>query len=124
MVRFSEQEIEYIQSQRLGRLATLGKDGAPHVVPNSVRYNAELGTLDLGGLRIGQTQKWRNVARDPRAAVVIDDVLPPWRVRGVEVRGRAEQVAQGGTEAFGPHFGPEMIRIWPEKIVSWGLDKG
>jgi pyridoxamine 5'-phosphate oxidase family protein len=120
MASFTEAQIQYIQSQRLGRLATLGPDGAPHVVPNSVRYNPELGTLDLGGLNLGKTRKWRDVARDPRVAVVIDDVLPPWIPRGVEVRGRAEQVPQGG-EIFGPHFGPEMIRIRPDKIVSWGL---
>ncbi len=122
MASFSDQEIQYIQSQRLGRLATLGPDGAPHVVPNSVRYNPELGTLDLGGRDLSQTRKWRDIARDPRVAIVIDDVLPPWVPRGVEVRGRAEQIAQGGTEAFGPHFAPAMIRIHPEKIVSWGLD--
>jgi pyridoxamine 5'-phosphate oxidase family protein len=122
MASFSDAQIQFIQSQRLGRLATLGPDGAPHVVPNSMRYNPELGTLDLGGRGLDQTRKWRDVARDPRVAVVIDDVLPPWVPRGVEVRGRAEQVLQGG-EVFGPHFGPAMIRIYPEKIVSWGLDQ-
>lgn len=122
MASFTEAEIQYIQSQRLGRLATIGPDGAPHVVPNSVRYNAELGTLDLGGQRLGQTRKWRDIARDPRVAIVVDDVLPPWKPRGVEVRGRAEQVPQGG-EIFGAHFGSEMIRIYPEKIVSWGLEE-
>ncbi len=121
MASFSDIEIQYIQSQKLGRLATLGPDGAPHVVPNSVRYNTDLGTLDLGGQRLSQTFKWRNIARDPRVAIVIDEVLPPWKLHGIEVRGRAEQISQGG-EVFGEHFGPEMIRIYPEKIISWGLE--
>ncbi len=124
MATFTEKEIQYVQSQRLGRLATLNPDGAPHVVPNSVHYNAVLGTLDLGGQRLDQTQKWRNVARDSRVAVVIDDVPPPWVPRGIEVRGRAEQILQGGMETFGEHFGPAMLRIYPEKVVSWGLDNG
>ena len=91
------------------------------MVPNSVRYNPETGTLDLGGLQISKTRKWRDIERDPRVAVVIDDVLPPWRTRAIEVRGRAEHVAQGG-KVFGEHFGEEMIRVYPEKIISWGLE--
>jgi pyridoxamine 5'-phosphate oxidase family protein len=122
MEQFSEKQIEYIHSQKLGRLATVGSDGAPHVVPNSVRYNAETGTLDLGGLAMARTRKWRDILRDPRVAVVIDDVLPPWKVRGIEVRGRAEQVHTGGS-IFGNHFGEEMIRVVPEKIIAWGLEE-
>ena len=121
MQSLSEQEIAYINSQRLCRLATLGPDGSPHVVPNSVRYNPETGTLDLGGRDISKTRKWRDILRDPRVALVIDDVLPPWRPRGIEVRGRAEQVASGG-KIFGGHFGEEMIRVVPEKVISWGLE--
>jgi pyridoxamine 5'-phosphate oxidase family protein len=44
--------------------------------------------------------------------LVIDDVLPPWRPRGVEVRGQAEAVTE-----------PQpLIRIHPQRIISWGLD--
>lgn len=122
MSQFSEREIAYINTQRLGRLATIGSDGAPHVVPNSVRYNPELDTIDLGGLDMSHTKKWHDVARENRVAVVIDDVLPPWRPRGVEVRGTAEQVMTGG-EVFGSHFRPEMIRIHPTRVISWGVEE-
>jgi pyridoxamine 5'-phosphate oxidase family protein len=52
---------------------------------------------------------------------VVDDVLEPWRARGVEVRGRAEVLGEGGGE-IGPGFAAESIRIHPERIVGWGID--
>ena len=33
MSAFTEKEIEYLRGQRLGRMATVGRDGSPHVVP-------------------------------------------------------------------------------------------
>lgn len=49
MSAFTDREIEYLQGQRLARLATVGPDGRPHVVPVGFRYNAELETIDIGG---------------------------------------------------------------------------
>jgi hypothetical protein len=49
MNRFTPQEIDYLQSQRLGRMATLDSKGDLHVVPLSFRYNPEEDTIDLGG---------------------------------------------------------------------------
>ncbi len=45
---FTHPEIDYLTSQRLGRLATVGPDGRPHVVPVGFRYNAELDAIDIG----------------------------------------------------------------------------
>jgi hypothetical protein len=55
-------------------------------------------------------------------AFVIDDIasVSPWRVRGIEIRGEAENLDTGGTE-LGPGFAPGMFRITPQRIVSWGL---
>ncbi len=120
---FASAEIEYLKSQRLGRLATLGADGAPHVVPVGFRYNPELRTIDIGGHDFAKRKKYRNVRRDPRVAFVVDDLasINPWRPRGVEIRGRAEVLDTGGT-ALGPGFDPEMFRITPTHIISWGLE--
>jgi hypothetical protein len=41
MSRFSDAEISCVASQRLGRLAAVGADGLPHVVPVSFRYNPD-----------------------------------------------------------------------------------
>jgi len=49
MSRFTPKEIEYLQSQRLGRMATIGANGDLHVVPLSFRYNPDYDTIDLGG---------------------------------------------------------------------------
>lgn len=123
MSRFTSAEIEYMQSQRLGRLATINAAGEPHVVPTSFRYNAELDVVDIGGHGLGQSKKFRDILHNSNAAFVIDDVLPPWQPRFLEIRGRAEQVFEGG-EKFGPGFAPEMIRISPRRIISFGLSAG
>lgn len=115
---FTTGELEYLagasggSERRLGRVATVGKDGTPHVVPSGWSYNADEETIDIRGHDLERTKKFRDVARNGRAAVVIDDVLPPWKPRGVEIRGRAEAV--GGDAP--------MIRLYPQRIVSWGIE--
>jgi pyridoxamine 5'-phosphate oxidase family protein len=123
MSRFTNAEIEYMQNQRLGRLATINAAGEPHVVPVSLRYNAELDVVDIGGHGLSRSKKFRDILHNPNVAFVIDDVLPPWQPRFLEIRGRAEQVFEGG-EKFGLGFDPEMIRIFPRRIISFGLSAG
>src|SRR5215472_4470471 len=100
MSSFTPEELAYLQGERrLARIATVGRDGTPHVVPVGWAYNTDLDTVDVTGHDFAATKKYR------------DDVLPPWQPRGIEVRGRAEALSQ-----------PQpMIRIHPERIVSWGL---
>src|SRR5262245_59549335 len=91
MSAFTERELRYLLNERLlARIATVGKDGTPHVAPVGWSYNRDLDSIDIGGRRLERTKKYRDVGRSGRAAVVIDDVLPPWSPRGIEVRGRAE----------------------------------
>jgi pyridoxamine 5'-phosphate oxidase family protein len=113
---FAPEELDYLAQRRLGRLATVSRDGTPHVVPVGWSYHAARDVIEVGGSNLAKTKKYRDVARNGRAAIVIDDIasLEPWHVRGVEVRGRAEAVAE-------PTPG---IRIYPERIVSWGLKAG
>src|SRR5579859_5014892 len=106
MSKFTEAELEYLKTQRLGRLATVNKRGEPQIAPVGVHYNAELDTIDIGGLDTANTQKFRNVARNGLASLVVDDVLPPWQPRGIEIRGHAETVAEGGQQIL-PNFSPE-----------------
>lgn len=123
MTSLSAAQIEYLAGQRLGRIATAGADGKPHVVPTSFRYNRELGTLDVGGLHVATTKKYRDVQANPWAALVVDDLVStdPWRPRMLEIRGRAEAVASGGAN-LGPGFGEAFIRIYPEKVNSFGVE--
>ena len=120
---FTDKELDYLAGQRLGRIATIGPDGQPHVVPTSFRYNAEHDAIDVGGLRMSQTKKLRDVQRTGRASIVIDDVLPPWQPRMIEVRGSAAVIASGG-KAFGERFEDTIVRIHPTRIISFGIESG
>ena len=120
---FTDAELDYLAGQRLGRIATVGTDGQPHVVPTSFRYNAEHDAIDVGGMRMSLTKKLRDVRHTGRASIVIDDVLPPWQPRMIEVRGTAAVVPEGG-KAFGDGFEDTIVRIRPTRIVSFGIDPG
>src|SRR5262245_66568185 len=117
---FTQAELDYLRTQRLARLATVAPDGTLQVSPVGFFVNAD-GTIDIGGVNLGGTKKFRNVAAAGRAAVVIDDVasLDPWEVRGVEIRGSAEALTDQEPPMRG--FSKEIIRIHPSRIISWGL---
>jgi pyridoxamine 5'-phosphate oxidase family protein len=113
---FTEAELRYLTGGgMLGRIATVGADGTPHAVPVGWIYNAASDTIDIGGYELEKSKKFRDVARNGRAAIVIDDLksTDPWRPRGIEVRGRGEAIA----------LPTPLIRIHPERIVSWGLEQ-
>ena len=132
MSAFTSDELEFLAGGRtaggqgkLARIATVGKDGTPHVVPVGMwAINAAEDTIEVRGRGLEQTKKFRDVARSGRAAIVIDDMVKltasereaagGWdsRPRAVEVRGHADVVTD-----------PEpVIRIHPGRIVSWGTD--
>jgi pyridoxamine 5'-phosphate oxidase family protein len=86
---FTDAELRYLTGGRqLGRIATVGEDGTPHVVPVGWIYNAARETIDVGGIELERTKKFRDIARGGRAAIVIDDLesTDPWCPQGVEVR--------------------------------------
>jgi PPOX class F420-dependent enzyme/OxyR family protein len=76
---FSDAELTYLAQGKLRRLATIDAGGMPHVVPLGWRYNPALDTIDVGGRNLARTRKFHNAQRNPNVALVIDDVLPPWR---------------------------------------------
>jgi pyridoxamine 5'-phosphate oxidase family protein len=121
--RFTEEELKYLRSQRLGRLATVNQRGAPQVVPVTFRYNPELDTIDIGGFRMGKTQKFRNIIRNSMASLVIDDVLPPWKPRMLEIRAHAEALPDGG-QTVSPDFSPELLRLTPTRIIFMDTTTG
>lgn len=113
---------QYLAAQPLGRLATAGKDGRPHVVPVSFRYDPDTESISVGGHHMDATKKYRDVHATGHAALVVDDIVSyqPWTVRMVEIRGRAETVATGGRE-LGPGFGDAFIRLQVDKVNSFGV---
>jgi pyridoxamine 5'-phosphate oxidase family protein len=98
---FTAAELEFLRSQRIGRFATVGPSGWPHVVPVMYSVNDE-GWLDfdVDGVKL------RNLAAEPRAAMVVDAMGPK---RGLTIQGKVELV------------GPERARLKPEHKFSWGL---
>jgi pyridoxamine 5'-phosphate oxidase family protein len=112
---FSDLELDYLTGERrLARIATVGADGTPHVVPVGWRYDPQHDAIEVGGHELQKTKKYRNVRRTGKAAIVIDDLAStnPWRPRGIEIRGSAQVVEEP----------TPVIRIQPERVVSWGLD--
>ena len=117
---FSDAELTYLAKGRLGRLATIDAAGMPHVVPLGWRYNPGLDAIDIGGRDFARSRKFRNAQRNLNVALVVDDVLPPWRPRCVLIRGRAEALA----DATGPDGEPagSIIRLHPTEVISWGME--
>ncbi|MGV9309828.1 MULTISPECIES: PPOX class F420-dependent oxidoreductase [unclassified Nonomuraea] len=125
---FNDAERDYLDRQPMGRLATLGPDGTPHVRPLGFRLNPD-GTIDLGGPWVARTQRWRNIQANPRVSFVVDDMTPdgpeaikPGMGRGVEIRGRAETLAVDNPPGPPGTVAPEIIRIHPKRILSWHID--
>ena len=116
---FSDAELAYLAQGKLGRLATIDATGMPHVVPLGWRYNPELDVIDIGGRDFARSRKFHNAQRNPNVALVVDDVLPPWRPLCVMIRGTAA-VVPAGVEA--PDQGA-LIRITPTHVTSWGLEE-
>jgi pyridoxamine 5'-phosphate oxidase family protein len=132
MSAFTAAEIEFLRSQPLARLATVGADGRPQVKPVGFLLDTDADELVIGGYAgsgMATSKKFRDVAANGFVAMVVDDVaeVDPWTPRGVEVRGRAEARTEGGAEVgkrLGApfDFDPAWILVRPARIVSWGID--
>jgi pyridoxamine 5'-phosphate oxidase family protein len=126
---FTDEELEYIAGGRLGRLATVGVDGMPHVAPLRPFFDRDTDTFVIGGRGdFAATKKFRDAERHGLAALVIDDVgsFDPFTPRGIEIRGRVEAHSEGGADigrGLGAPYplGDAWLRIIPVRIVSWGL---
>ena len=121
-ITLTDTERAYVQSQPLGRLATVDANGAPQNNPVGVFLDEETGDLVIGGGAMGASRKFRNVQANPQVALVIDDLvsMDPWTVRGLEIRGTA--VALSDVDPPVQFMSREVIRITPNWIVTWGLD--
>lgn len=121
-IALTDAEQAYLQSQPLGRLATVDSNGAPQNSPIGVFFDEATGDVLIGGHAMGATRKFRNVQANPHVAVVIDDLVStdPWTVRGLEIRGTA--VALFDVDPPVPFMSREVIRITPTWVAAWGID--
>lgn len=126
---FSEKEIEYLKSQHLARIATAAQSSVegsiqPDVVPVGFDFDGDY--LYVGGLNILKSTKYKNVLKNNKVAIVIDDLksVDPWDPRGIKIYGTADVVSrQGGYMEGTGHSNPQYIRISPKKKWSWGIDE-
>ena len=117
----TQAEQKFLAQHRLGRLATIGPDGGPQVKPVGFAYHDELGTIDIYGLNMAQSAKYRNVGRRPLVALVVDNpsgVGP--EAQFLEIRGRAE-TATADAPPF-PGASAEIIRIHPRRVLGLNID--
>jgi len=108
----------FATARNFAAMTTLMPDGQPqnqimwvHADDEHVIINTEAGR-----------QKFRNVQRDPRVSLVVDDLatMDPWAPRGIEIRGTAEALPDASPPR--PGFSPGLIRIHPTRVLGWGLD--
>lgn len=131
----------FLQSERTCRVASAGADGRPHVTPLWFVWHG--GALWLTSLV--RSQRWTDLARDPRVAVVVDTGEQYGELRGVEITGTATPVGDvprgaephpelaeperlfagkyAGTDEFTPDGRHGWLRIDPDKLVSWDFRK-
>ncbi len=125
MSAFTPGELDYLTTQTMGRLATVGPDGRPHITPLTYVYNPDEDAIDLGGIDFANTKKWRDANANPRVTFLVDD-FSPTEAHAIEIRGDAEIHETGGSK-INPRiqgFVEQFIRLRPRHIVSWGCDEG
>lgn len=132
---------QFLESHRVGHLATAGADGAPHVVPvcYAIGDDALYFIADLKPKRgpANRLRRLDNLRANPHAAVVVDDYDDDWtRLAWVMVRGTTEFVTDPAAHARAltllraryagyrsmplddPHAHP-IVRIDPTRVTSW-----
>jgi PPOX class probable F420-dependent enzyme len=135
-----EERDEFLATERLCRVATVGVDGSPHNSALWFVWDGEALWLNT----LVKSQRWTNFRRDPRVSVLVDGGEGYFELRGVEFTGTVEQVgsAPRTAEAFPPLDLPERlfgekysggvfvadgkhawVRLVPDKIVSWDFGK-
>jgi hypothetical protein len=152
-IRMSGDELRaFLDEQRIVQVASLGPRGRPHLVP--LWYVVERGDAEAGsgpaatapplrGWTYAASQKARNLERDPRATLSIDDGVSYEELRGVmmecdvELELDADAVAAYGNalfERYGPggELAPAVratvaeqalkrvgLRFLPTRVVTW-----
>lgn len=117
---FTAEELGYLRSQPLARVATLGPGGQPDLVPLAFEYDGEHFWVGGVGAAVTSTRKFRNVAAGRRrVALLVDDLvsLQPFIARAIRVYGVADEPVER-TGLVGPGL---YARITPKISWSWNM---
>ena len=118
---FTQEEIAYLRSQPLARVATIGADGQPDVVPLAFEFDGTFLWVGGTGATVVNTRKFRNIqAGNHQVALVIDDLVSfqPFIARGIRVYGHADRPVER-TGMVGPGI---YTRITPTISWSWNME--
>lgn len=139
----SEEVAAFLDRQRVVICATNGRDGWPHLMP--LWYLVRDG--ELWAWTYAKSQKVRNLERDPRATLQLEDGVEYQELRGVMIEAQTvihrdlEVVASFGAELFARYGGGagggaeflEVIRAQaakrvalqfvPQRLASWDHSK-
>jgi PPOX class probable F420-dependent enzyme len=139
-IQLTPQELEaFLKQPHKAALATLDKDGFPHVV--AMGFLAKSGAIYMTSY--GKAQKVLNVRRNPKVGVMIETGHSYAEFRGVMIRGECEviddpeTVAETMREIAGNQATAEaapreaarsapkrvVLKITPRKIASWDHTK-
>lgn len=117
---FTDDEVQFVRSLGIARLATVGEDGQPDVVPVAIEFDGVHFWVGGPGASFLRTRKVGNVlAGRAKVALVVDDLpsLDPFVARGIRVYG----LADGPVQRVGM-VGPGLyLRITPQVSWSWNL---
>jgi hypothetical protein len=141
-IEMTAEEVQaFVAEQMVMQCATLGPHGLPHMVP--LWFVTEVTpNLELVGWTYAKSQKARNLERDPRATLGIEDGVEYHELRGVmvecdvQIERDAELVAGYGLRLFDRYapggLTPEIrdmvakqaqkrigLRFVPSRVVSW-----
>jgi pyridoxamine 5'-phosphate oxidase family protein len=117
---FTEEEIDYLRSQPLARVATLCGDAQPDVVPLAFEFDGSCFWVGGVGEAVLNTRKFRNVrGGNTKVALVVDDLvsLQPFVARSIRVYGVAEEPVER-VGLVGPGL---YMRIRPTVSWSWNM---
>jgi pyridoxamine 5'-phosphate oxidase family protein len=117
---FTSEEIEYLGTQPLARLATVAANGQPDVVPVAFEFDGNSFWIGGSGSSALATRKLRNIlSGNHEVALVVDDMVAfdPFIARGIRVYGLAsDPVERDG------HVGPGVyVRVTPTTSWSWNM---
>ena len=119
-MRFTNEELAYLRSQPLARLATVAAGGQPDVVPLAFEFDGMHFWVGGLGSTVLDTRKFRNVLADNReVALVIGDMVSfdPFIARGIRVYGHAEAPVER-VGMVGPGI---FMKITPTVSWSWNM---
>jgi pyridoxamine 5'-phosphate oxidase family protein len=117
----TDEELGYLRSQPVARIATVAPDGQPDVTPVALEVDGTTLWVCGAGEAVLRTRKIRNITSGNRqVALVVDDLLSlaPFVARGIRIYGRADDPVERVGMVGPGHY----VRVTPTITWSWNLD--